>query len=93
MSQVTRRIVRELHDEPHLEGRRITVQFVKTQVEDRGLEPRTVGDRHDIDVADVYRALTYYHDHPDEMRAVERQREEAVEEYEHLATDPDNVQS
>ncbi|MFB6308055.1 MAG: DUF433 domain-containing protein [Haloarculaceae archaeon] len=91
MSQVTRRIVRELHDEPHLEGRRITVQFVKTQVEDRGLEPRTVADRHDIDVADVYRALTYYHDNPEEMRAVERQREQAIEEYEHLTTDPDDV--
>jgi len=91
MSQVTRRIVRELHDEPHLEGRRITVQFVKTQVEDRGLEPRTVADRHDIDVADVYRALTYYHDHPEEMRAVERQRAEAVEDHEHLTTDPENV--
>jgi uncharacterized protein (DUF433 family) len=91
MSQVSRRIVRELHDEPHLEGRRITVQFVKTQVEDRGLEPRTVADRHDVDVADVYRALTYYHDHPDEMRAVERQREAAVEDHEYLTTDPENV--
>jgi uncharacterized protein (DUF433 family) len=91
MSQVTRRIVQELHDEPHLEGRRITVQFIKTQVEDRGLEPRTVADRHDIDVADVYRALTYYHDHPEEMRAVERQREEAVEDAEHLTTDPGDV--
>ena len=91
MSQATRRIVRELHDEPHLEGRRITVQFVKTQVEDRGLEPRTVADRHDIDVADVYRALTYYHDHPEEMRAVERKREEAVEDHEHLTTGPDDV--
>jgi len=91
MSQATRRIVRELHDEPHLEGRRITVQFVKTQVEDRGLEPRTVADRHDIDVADVYRALTYYHDHPEEMRAVERKRGEAVEDHEHLTTDPDDV--
>ncbi|PSQ51923.1 DUF433 domain-containing protein [Halobacteriales archaeon SW_8_65_20] len=91
MSQVTRRIVRELHDEPHLEGRRITVQFIKTQVEDRGLESRTVADRHDIDVADVYRALTYYHDHPEEMRAVERQREEAVEEHEHLTTDPGDI--
>ena len=91
MSQVTRRIVRELHDEPHLEGRRITVQFIKTQVEDRGLEPRTVADRHDIDVADVYRALTYYYDHPEEMRAVERQREETVEDNEHLTTDPDEV--
>lgn len=91
MSQVTRRIVRELHDEPHLEGRRITVQFIKTQVEDRGLEPRTVADRHDIDVADVYRALTYYHDHPEEMRAVERRRESVVEDHEHLTTDPDDV--
>jgi uncharacterized protein (DUF433 family) len=91
MSQVTRRVVRELHDEPHLEGRRITVQFIKAQVEDRGLEPRTVADRYDIDVADVYRALTYYHDHPEEMRAVERQREAAVESHEHLTTDPDDV--
>jgi uncharacterized protein (DUF433 family) len=91
MSQVTRRIVRELHDEPHLEGRRITVQFVKTQVEDRGLEPRTVADRHDIDMADVYRALTYYHDHPEEMRAVERRREAAVEDHENLTTDPADV--
>jgi uncharacterized protein (DUF433 family) len=91
MSQVTRRIVRELHDEPHLEGRRITALFVKTQVEDRGLEPRTVADRHDLDVADVYRALTYYHDHPEEMRTVEHQREEAVQDYEHLTTDSDDV--
>jgi uncharacterized protein (DUF433 family) len=65
---VTRRIVRELPDEPQLEGRRITVQFVKTQVEDRGLEPRTVAGRHDIDVTDVYRALTYYHDHASSPR-------------------------
>ena len=91
MSQVSRRIVQELHDEPHLEGRRITVQFIKTQVEDRGHEQRTVADRHDIDVADVYRALTYYHNHPEEMRAVERQREEAGEDHEHLTTDPDDV--
>jgi uncharacterized protein (DUF433 family) len=91
MSQVTRRIVEELHDEPHLEGRRITVQFVRSQVEDRGLEPRTVADRHDIDVADVYRALTYYHDNPEEMRAVEREREAAIDEHEHLTTDPSDV--
>lgn len=91
MSQVARRIVRELHDEPHLEGRRLTVQFVKTQVEDRGLDPRTVADRHDIDVADIYRALTYYHDHPEEMRAVERSRQRAIEEHEHRTTDPDTV--
>ena len=91
MSQVTRRIVRELHDEPHLEGRRITVQFLKEQVEERGLSPRTVADRHDLDVADVYRALTYYHDHPEEMRTIERQRQSAIEEHDHLTTDLDSV--
>ncbi|MDR9429893.1 MAG: DUF433 domain-containing protein [Natronomonas sp.] len=91
MSQVAGRIVRELHDEPHLEGRRITVRFIKEQIEDRELTPRTVADRHDLDVADVYRALTYYHDHPEEMRAVERKREAAIEEHEHLTTDPNDV--
>ena len=91
MSQVSRQIVRELHDEPHLEGRRLTVQFLKTQVEDRGLDPRTVADRHDIDVADVYRGLRYYHDHPEEMRAVERKREAAIEEHEHHTTDPEDI--
>lgn len=91
MNQVSRRIVRELHDEPHLEGRRTTVRFVTEQVEGRGLEPRTVADRHDLDVADVYRALTYYHDHPEEMRAIERQRQSAIEEHEHLTTDPDDA--
>ena len=91
MSQVAGRIVRELHDEPHLEGRRITVRFIKARIEDRGLTPRTVADRHDFDVADVYRALTYYHDHPEEMRAVERQREAAIEEHEHRTTDPNDV--
>lgn len=85
--------MRDLHDEPHLEGRRITVRFLKEQVEDRGLAPRTVADRHDLDVADVYRALTYYHDHPAEMREVERHRQAAIEEHEHLTTDPDEVRN
>ena len=91
MSQVTRRIVQEIHDEPHLEGRRITVQFIKEQVEERGLDPRTVADRHDLDVADVYRALTYYHDNPEEMREIERAREQAFDEHRDLTTDPDEV--
>jgi uncharacterized protein (DUF433 family) len=91
MGQVKRGIVQELHDEPHLQGRRITVQFIKEQIEERGLAPRTVADRHDLDVADVYRALTYYHDHPEEMRQVERQRQSAIEEHAHLTTDPDEV--
>jgi uncharacterized protein (DUF433 family) len=91
MSQQIHRIVREVHDEPHIEGRRITVQWIQKRVEEVGLDPQTVADRHDLDVADVYRALTYYHDHPEEMRAVEKRRERAFEENEHLTTDPEEV--
>jgi len=91
MSRQQSRIVRELRDEPHIAGRRITVQFIRERVEGRGLEPRTVAERHDLDVADVYRALTYYHDNPDEMRAVERQRAAAFDDHEQLTTDPEEV--
>ena len=91
MSQQRSGIVREVHDEPHIEGRRITVQWIHERGEGRGLSPRTVADRHDLDVADVYRALAYYHDHPAEMREVERQRERAFADHEHLTTDPDDV--
>jgi uncharacterized protein (DUF433 family) len=91
MSQQRGGIVREVHDEPHLEGRRITVQWIQKRVEERGLEPQTVADRHDLAVADVYRALTYYHDHPAEMQAVEQRRERLIEENRHLTTDPETV--
>ncbi|MDZ7730928.1 MAG: DUF433 domain-containing protein [Natrialbaceae archaeon] len=91
MSQPTPRIVQTLHDEPHLEGRRVTVRFLQRQVEDRGLEPRTVADRHDLDVADVYRALTYYQDHPTEMRTVEQQRANRIEDARSRATTRDDI--
>jgi hypothetical protein len=40
-------------------------------------------------VADVYRALTC--DHLEEMRAVERQRKDAVENHGYLTTDPGDI--
>lgn len=80
-----------LHDEPHIEGRRVTVQFVHERVENGGLDPQTVADRHDLALADVYRALAYYHDHPAEMQRVEQRRRQATEEHRHLTTDPDDV--
>ncbi|PSQ42833.1 DUF433 domain-containing protein [Halobacteriales archaeon SW_7_68_16] len=81
----------ELHDEPYIEGSRITVQFIQKRVEGRGLEPQTVALRHDLDVTAVYEALAYYHSHPDEIRAIEQARRQAEEEYEHLTHDPDEV--
>jgi uncharacterized protein (DUF433 family) len=67
----------EIHDEPHLDGRRLTVRTIAAAVENRGLDPHEVSERYDVPVADVYRALTYYHDNPEEMAAVERRRREA----------------
>lgn len=76
----TGRIERELIDEPHIAGRRITVRTIHDRVEGRGSDPRTVADRFDLAIADVYRALAYYHDNPDEMRRLEADRKTALEE-------------
>lgn len=74
----TRRIAREDMSEPHIRGRRISVRQVYALVEERGEDPETVADRYDLDVADVYHALAYYHDHPAEMRTVEQERDDAM---------------
>ena len=79
MSQESARIVQEVHDEPHIEGSRITVRHVYERVHGRGLRPETVAERYNLDIADVYHALAYYHEHPEEMREVERRRDEAIE--------------
>jgi len=79
MSQQSARIVREVHNEPHIEGTRITVRWVYARVHERGLRPETVADRHNLDIADVYHALAYYHDHPDEMAEVEERQERLAE--------------
>ncbi|GAA0716826.1 uncharacterized protein (DUF433 family) [Halorubrum trapanicum] len=76
MAQSSVRIVAEVHDEPHIEGRRVTVRRIQGLVEEAGKSAEAVADQLDLDVADVYGALQYYHSHPDEMAAVERQRSE-----------------
>jgi uncharacterized protein (DUF433 family) len=69
----------DLHDEPHIEGSRITVRYVYSQVEERGLRPESVADRYDLDLADVHAALTYYHRNPEVMGRVEKRRERLSE--------------
>ena len=78
MSQQSARIVQKVHDEPHIKGSRITVRHVYERVHGRGLRPETVAERYNLDIADVYHALAYYHEHPEEMREVERRRDEAI---------------
>lgn len=80
MAMATHRIVSgeesEIHDEPHVESRRITVRQIVERVEGSGIDPGAVADRYDLPIADVYRALTYYYDNLDEMKSVAAKRSE-----------------
>lgn len=79
----------ELMSEPHVRGRRIAVLHIYDRVENRGLDPRTVADRLDLDMADVYSALLYYHENPATFASLAEQKrsvqdEEALSKYPHL---------
>jgi uncharacterized protein (DUF433 family) len=89
----SRRIARDLMSEPHVRGRRISVRQVYTLVEERGEDPEAVADRYDLDVADVYHALAYYHDHPREMRDVKKEREDAIADFRESIDRPEGVNS
>ena len=84
----------EIHDEPHIRDRRITVSHVHALVEERGLDAQTVADRFDLTASEVYHALAYYHDHPEEMRAINETRralhEDATEDPT-IITGPEDV--
>jgi len=72
-------ITTELLAEPHVAGRRISVRTIHDRVEGRGLAPRTVAERFDLDLASVYRALAYYHEHQEQMRRIAEERERTLE--------------
>lgn len=54
--QETGRITYDLIDEPHVTGRRVSVRQLYVLTEKREVDPETVADRYDLDVADVYRS-------------------------------------
>lgn len=87
----SRRIARDLMSEPHIRGRRVSVRQVYALVEERGEDPEAVADRYDLDVADVYHALAYYHDHPREMRDVEQEREDAMGDFRESIARPESI--
>ena len=87
----SRRIAHDLLSEPHIRSRRISVHQVYALVEERGEDPEAVADRYDLDVADVYHALAYYHDHPREMRDVEQAREDTIEDFRASIDRPEGV--
>lgn len=87
----SRRIEHDMLSEPHIRGRRISVRQVYALVEQYGEDPEAVADRYDLDVADVYHALAYYHDHPREMRGAEQEREDAIEDFRDSIDRPEGV--
>lgn len=87
----TRRIAHDLLGEPHIRDRRVSVRQVSLLVEEHGESPQAVADRYDLDVADVYHALAYYHDHPSEMNEVMTERGEAIDAVRESIDRPDGV--
>lgn len=79
MAQEARPVDRKLMDEPHVAGRRVSVLQLYEQVEGAGRHPTDVAAELDLDAGDVYAALAYYYEHPEEMAEV-RERRESVRE-------------
>ncbi|WP_136687857.1 DUF433 domain-containing protein [Halorhabdus amylolytica] len=57
---------------PRIDGRRIGVHHIAKRIIDAGESTEQVAADYDLDIADVYRALVYYYDNPDEMRTVQK---------------------
>jgi uncharacterized protein (DUF433 family) len=66
-----------LGGEPRLDGTRIGVLDVYELVVEGDHSPADVADQLNLSLGEVYTALAYYHEHPDEMRTVRRDREAA----------------
>ena len=68
-----------LGGEPRIEGTRIWVRHVTARVIDTGQSPAHAADQLDCSLAAVYEALSYYYEHIDEMRNLERANDDAFE--------------
>jgi len=91
MSRQETRIVQDILDEPHIDGRRVPVLTIVERVEGRGLTPQTVADRHNLDISEVYAALLYYHDHPRKFEDLRREREQIMADVADDITRPEGV--
>ena len=65
-----------LGGEPRLKGTRVSVFDIYELIIDGENSPADIADQLDRSLGEVYTALAYYHEHPDEMRQLRREREE-----------------
>jgi uncharacterized protein (DUF433 family) len=68
--------------DPRIEGTRITVLDIKRRVIENEENPHIVAGEYDVSLADLFRALTYYYDHPADFAEREREAEAARRERE-----------
>lgn len=68
-----------LGGKPRIGGRRIGVHQVVSLVVDGDLTPEEMAVRYDLELADIHRAITYYYDNPEEIRAVQQRRREKID--------------
>ncbi len=55
------------------------MRHVAARVINAGQSPAYVADQLDLSLASVYEALSFYYDHIEEMREIERENEDAFE--------------
>ena len=63
---------------PRIAGRRITVQNVVMWHERMGKSIDEISEEHDLDIADIHAALTYYFDHREEIDKTMRESDDLV---------------
>lgn len=61
---------------PILEGTRVRVSDVAVHYDFKGESPEQVAEEFSLSVADVFSALTYYFEHPNEIREEIKDRED-----------------
>lgn len=91
MSEQMRGIVTEIEDEPHIEGRRLTVRRIGALAEKRGLRPETIAERFDLTLAEVHNALAFYYEHADLMEELETTRRSRIDTSREQSLDPADV--
>jgi uncharacterized protein (DUF433 family) len=65
-----------LGGEPRIEGTRVGVLDVYELVVDGEDSPSSVADQLDRSLAEIYTALAYYYEHPEQMRELREEREQ-----------------
>jgi len=66
-----------LGGEPRIEGTRVGVLHVYELVVQGDHPPVDAADQLDLSLGEIYSALAYYHEHPEDMQDLRRARDEA----------------